>query len=299
MLQEASSSGDLPALSAKEEAIMYLKGVEQVLDTMADEARDLTAQADRDLADIGKAADTPAAQLIALHKFCGSLLTSLRDNPQKLTAQAEAVQNVMKASEKLSQYIEEVRKEFHTRVASCEERAEAAILEMQSLDDRIDEWMEPKYRILLGEAAYSLALLAEEHVFGRQGSRYEHDLTLNQLHSMYTASQLDREQARRWEQVKAFVDSRVDMAELLIVDSELRKARYGDAHGTAEEKHDTSLEDLMEFAARLYGKNPDLHGPLQKMLTILAEFSSKDTPCVPDRTFASKMHRSLLPKTFS
>ncbi|CAL8462028.1 g1559 [Coccomyxa elongata] len=299
--KEASDFDDLPLLSTKEEAIMYLNNVKQCLAEMTDDARELTAPAYYELADSKRAEDTPAAQIIALHEFCGSLLDSYSDIPQRLTAQAEALKKFVRVFESIRQYIEDVREDFHSTTASYKADTKAVILEMRSLDDKIDKWMEPTQRILLGEAAFALALLAEQHVFGSQGSGYEHHLTLNQLHSMYKARLLDTRQARRWEQVMSFVERQINMKELLIVDSELRKARYGDAHGTDEEKQDTRLEDLIEYAARLYSReqHPDLHGPLQTMLTVLAEFSSKNTPCVPDSTFASKMHPSLLQKLFS
>lgn len=91
-----------------------------------------------------------------------------------------------------------------------------------------------------------------------------------------------------------FLNSHVSMEELLIVDTELRKARRGLAHSKEVEKM-VNLEDLKEWAAVLYSQedHPNLHGPLQKMLDILGEFTSVDMPYVPVRSFALKLHHSL------
>lgn len=307
MLQEASGSDNLPNLPPRSKAIVLLSEVKRALDEMTDDAAEQTAEAKRAIVDIETAADTPAAQNKALHEVCGSLLDSFNGIPERLTKQAEALKKFVKVFESICQHIEKVKEENRSTIASYKKCTQALFEEIRVLNDKADEYLEPFQRIALGEAVCTLSSLAVQHVFGSQGTDFEHPLSLNQLDSMYKAGQLDPKQAqlspkqaRRWEQVMAFVGSQVSMEELLLVDSELRSACFGDAHGTDDEKN-TELEDLLEYAARLYSKekHPDLHLPLQKMLTILAQFSSKKTPCVPDCTFASKMNRSLLQKFFS
>lgn len=303
MLQEASNTEEesLTSLQNKSEAIFYLDEVKRFLDEMQADAQGLTATAYRDIAEIEKAADTPAAQIRALHKVCGSLLDSFEIIPEQLTVQAEALQKFAEVFQSLCQQMEDAKEEVTRRVAEFEQRTEAKCREIDQFLDEMDTWMEPTQRMLLGEAAYTLASLAEEHVYGSKGSDFEHHLSLNQLHSMFTAGQLNAKQRRRWEEVMQFVDSQVSMEELLSVDSELRKACYGDAHGIDEEKKEATLEKLQQWAGTHYSQeqHPNLHRPVQEMLSILAQFSSKNMPCVPDCTFASKLHRSLVQKFFS
>lgn len=198
----------------------------------------------------------------------------------------------------LSQTIKEAEQQMDLREARFEAKSDKIQKAMDKLEQEMDFFNEVTDRILLGEAAYTLASLVEQYVFEGNSSGYQHGVTLKQLKLLYETEWLDAAQARSWEQVVDFVGCWVSMENLVVVEKQVRTARREAAHGYEFEKETATLHEMQRWACMYFSQEeyPQVHTPLLKMLEVLAGFSSIGRPCLPDRSFESKLHPSLLRK---
>ena len=135
-------------------------------------------------------------------------------------------------------------------------------------------------RVLLGQAAYALAKIIEQYVYGPAG--FPHGLglpvPLNKIDK--DAANLLPDQKSRWEAVKQYCSSFMPFAELLRIDKELRLQRSDIAHGSKAENSTITLQELTTWAGVHFPAQAV--SPVQKYVQVLNKFSSRNRPLVPD-----------------
>jgi len=135
-------------------------------------------------------------------------------------------------------------------------------------------------RVLLGQAAYALAKIIEQYVYGPAG--FPHGLglpvSLNKIDK--DSANLPPDQKSRWEAVQQYCSSFMPFEELLSIDKALRLQRFDIAHGSKAENAKITLQELTTWAGVHFPAQAVM--PVQNYVQVLNKFSSRNRPLVPD-----------------
>ena len=128
-------------------------------------------------------------------------------------------------------------------------------------------------RILLGQAAYALSKVVEDHVYSSVGYPGSLGLpvSLKQMHK--SVADLTTEQVHRWDAFQRHCWSIIDFEDLLVIDKALRNLAFHDAQGSQREMLQATLQDLKCWAR--VQLPPGAVTAAHKYLRILNKFSSK------------------------
>lgn len=135
-------------------------------------------------------------------------------------------------------------------------------------------------RVLLGQAAYALAKIIEQYVYGPAGFPHGLGLPVSLNNIDKDSANLLPDQKSRWEAVQLYCSSFMPFEELLRIDKELRLQRSDIAHGNNAENAKTALLELTTWAGVHF--QPQAVMPVQSYVQVLNNFSSRNRPLVPD-----------------
>ena len=195
-------------------------------------------------------------------------LRELKDILESMGGQVDAQESkILQLESHIKQQDQQIKKQDR-RIGVLEENANRAAAAKNR----------KRQQVLLGQAAYTLAKIIEQYVYGPAGIPHSLGLptTLNKI--MKTDKQ--EEQRARWEEVKQYCSSIMPFEDLLTIDKALREQRFSVAHGSKAEKEQTTFRELTTWAG--------VHLPAsavtaaQNYVRVLNNFSSKNKPLVPD-----------------
>ena len=131
-------------------------------------------------------------------------------------------------------------------------------------------------RVLLGQAAYALARIIEQYVYGPAG--FPHGLglpvSLNKIDK--DSANLLPDQKSRWEAVQQYCSSFMPFAELLSIDKALRLQRTEIVHGSKAENSKITLQELTTWAGVHFPAQAVM--PVQSYVQVLSKFSASSHP---------------------
>ena len=146
------------------------------------------------------------------------------------------------------------------------------------LTDTKTELSELKEQILLGQAAYTFAILVEDYVFDGAPTEQFQTLALKE----YPNLDLTTEQQMRWEQVQNFASAHIERGQLIKIDRMLRKGRFELAE---KDKKKATLEAMEGWAAR-YNRKAVAVCATKGYLRMLNQFSDSALPLLPNKKMA-------------
>ena len=136
-------------------------------------------------------------------------------------------------------------------------------------------------RVLLGQAAYALAKIIEQYVYGPAGFPHGLGLPVSLNKIVKDSANLLPDQKSRWEAVQQYCSSFMPFEEeLLSIDKALRLQRFDIAHGSKAENAKISLQELKTWEGVHFPAQAVM--PVQNYVQVLNKFSSRNRPLVPD-----------------
>lgn len=141
-----------------------------------------------------------------------------------------------------------------------------------------------KAQELLGEAAYKLCALVEEHVFQGRDPSTLMTPSLKQICKRRGHGVLLLSQAERWEQLLQLAPAGLT-EDLVQSDAILRCQKQESAHGSWEQLQNVNIQHLRQWADA-YVDNHALQ-PVHLYLELLNRFSTKNTPLCLDKSIQS------------
>lgn len=208
-------------------------------------------------------------------------LRRLKDIVEKVGGQVDAQDGrILQLGLRLKQQDQCIRSQI-LRIEVLEKNASKAVLAKEKRQQRV----------LLGQAAYALAKIIEQYVYGPAG--FPHGLGLPVSLNKISKDLVNflPEQKSCWEAVQQYISPFMPFEELLRVDKALRLQRYDVAHGSNDKNAKTTLQNLKSWAGVHFPAQAVM--PIQNYLQILNNFSSKNRPLVPDLDLAHVFsHRS-------
>ena len=139
---------------------------------------------------------------------------------------------------------------------------------------------------LLGEAAHTLCQQVEVYVYQGKPTGRLMPLSLKQLAAKHSVQALHGQQAARWLRAKEVMGSySTPVDDLIQADKYLRSMRSGAVNFSWQQRNDTSLEMLNQWAA-VHVDNPHALLPVRGLIKVLGNFSSSNKPLCPDKTLS-------------
>ncbi|KAL3137148.1 hypothetical protein ABBQ32_006716 [Trebouxia sp. C0010 RCD-2024] len=197
-------------------------------------------------------------------------LRQLKDLVEKVGGQVDAQDS------KILQLELQVKKQ-NQHIRRQDTRIEVLEKKVNKADGAYDKRQQ---RVLLGQAAYALAKIIEQYVYGPAG--FPHGLglpiSLNRMHKH--EADLPPDQKLRWQEVQQYCSSYMPFEELLSIDKALRVQRFDMAHGSKVDNAKVTLQQLTTWAGVHFPAQAVM--PAQRFVQVLSNFLSKNRPLVPD-----------------
>ena len=134
--------------------------------------------------------------------------------------------------------------------------------------------------MLLGQAAYALAKIIEQYVYGPAGFPHGLSLPVSLNNIDKDSANLLPDQESRWEAVQQYCSSFMPFEELLSIDKALRLHMSDITHGSKADNARITLQELTSWAGVHIPAQAVI--PVQNYVLVLNQFSSRNRPLVPD-----------------
>lgn len=161
--------------------------------------------------------------------------------------------------------------------------AQQTVEEDDDLDDDLFSGTARMRATFLGLASCTFGRLAQQYVFGEQGSRRYDNPLLREISELATD-----DQRFRWEEVQSYTGRFLSTAKLISADNVLCKLPYCpmyDIGSCKSEKETLSLETLKKYAVKVC-RDASVIPAVHKYLMLVSSFSSAGFPLKPDTSLA-------------